>query len=260
VSCRTGRSRAGRDLAGPGLAAPAGVQPEETLAGEVHADAGEHEEPVAALNAVLAVPREDEGHDPLEPGRLPGVRELRVGDERSVVRAAQAVLPPGDVVVLPLAEEGVLRFARELLAGGLVAGGEEGEGGAAGRAARLASPQGVLDDAGVDGGPHVGIAVDAGELECAQSLHGERPLLRVEDQEALVHLHLEGVALHLVKSGGSRDWTSARLAAGRGTMGAGHGPRRLPRAAPWRPAGPRCPADARALRTMAGLPSPRARR
>ena len=132
-------------------------------------------------------------------------RELGVGDERShVVRAAQGVLPPGDVVVLPLAEEGVLRLAGELLAGGLVAGGEKGERGAAGGAARLASPQRVLDHPGVDGGPHVRVPVGSGELERPHPLHEERPLLRVEDRKALVHLHLEGVALHLAEVGVDR--------------------------------------------------------
>ena len=71
----------GEDLPRPGLTPPAGVHPEEALAGRVHPDPGEHEIAVAPLHPVLAVAGEDEGHDPLEPGSLLGIRVEARGDE-----------------------------------------------------------------------------------------------------------------------------------------------------------------------------------
>jgi hypothetical protein len=90
----------------------------------------------------------------------------------------------------------------QITAGGLIARDQRAEAPSPKRPGQLGAEDWIDDTPGVDGGVHVAVAAaDAGDVEESCTLHEEGALLREEHREALIHLHLEGVALDLAEIG-----------------------------------------------------------
>ena len=119
-------------------------------------------------------------------------------DRACVASALQADLCPTDLKELLLSVKRVVVLVGA--SGRLVYCRQRAERDASRGPAQLRAEDRIDDRARVDGIQHAGVALSiAGQVENAGALHEERPLLGEVHREALIHLDLEGVALHLAE-------------------------------------------------------------
>ncbi len=157
----------------------------------------------------LGVGSQDEGGETIGPfevqAQVRAAGEVRPscqlgnrGKRPGVAAAVQTDLRPRDLEQLLSAEQRVLPVRRP--ARRLIHGGQRTERHPPGRTGHL-RPDDRIDDApGVDGVEHGRVTLHIPrKVEEPCSLHEEGTLLREEDGEPLVDLHLEGVAFHLAE-------------------------------------------------------------
>ena len=125
---------------------------------------------------------------------------LGIGRNRAdVVRPAQPIRRPRDGEQLVLSRNGLAAITDVLRR--FVHRAQDTECESVCRTGQFGAPFRIDDFPSVYRDAHIAVAAGSGNVEQAEPFHEEGALLVEEDREALIHLHLKGVALNLTEIG-----------------------------------------------------------